>query len=71
MGFDGVIMTDDMDNMGGVSGPCPKKRPFEGCKAGNDLILSSTYASQIPYVLQAIEDGEYSEEDLNAAAPGS
>lgn len=67
MGFDGVIMTDDMDMAGLADFMSQEEAGLKALQAGNDLILSSTYASQIPYVLQAIEDGEYSEKDLNAA----
>lgn len=67
MGFDGVIMTDDMDMAGLADFMSQEEAGLKALQAGNDLILSSTYASQIPYVLQAIEDGEYSEKDLNAS----
>lgn len=65
MGFDGVIMTDDMDMAGLADFMSQEEAGLKALQAGNDLILSSTYASQIPYVLQAIEDGEYSEKDLD------
>ena len=67
MGFDGVIMTDDMDMAGLADFMSQEEAGLKALQAGNDLILSSTYASQIPYVLQAIEDGEYSEKDLDAS----
>lgn len=67
MGFDGVIMTDDMDMAGLADFMSQDEAGLKALQAGNDLILSSTYASQIPYVLQAIEDGEYSEKDLDAS----
>ncbi|MEQ7215839.1 glycoside hydrolase family 3 N-terminal domain-containing protein [Enterococcus asini] len=65
MGFDGVIMTDDMDMAGLADFMSQEEAGLKALQAGNDLILSSTYSSQIPYVLQAIEDGEYSEKDLD------
>lgn len=67
MGFDGVIMTDDMDMAGLADFMSQEEAGLKALQAGNDLILSSTYSSQIPYVLQAIEDGEYSEKDLDAS----
>lgn len=67
MGFDGVIMTDDMDMAGLADFMSQEEAGLKALQAGNDLILSSTYTSQIPYVLQAIEDGEYSEKDLDAS----
>ena len=34
-------------------------------KAGNDLILSSTYKTQIPVIKSAIQSGDYKEEKLD------
>ena len=67
LGFDGVVMTDDMDMAGLANFISQEEAGLKALQAGNDLILSSTYASQIPYVLQALEAGTYSEEDLDAS----
>lgn len=65
--FDGVVMTDDMDMAGLANFISQEEAGLKALQAGNDLILSSTYASQIPYVLQALEEGTYSTEDLDAS----
>lgn len=65
MGFDGVIMTDDMDMAGLADFISQEEAGLQALKAGNDLILSSSYSKQIPYILSAIESGDYSEAELN------
>lgn len=65
--FKGVIMTDDLD-MAGLSEFIPQKEAaLQALQAGNDLVISSTYQEQIPFVVQAVEDGRYLEADLNAS----
>lgn len=65
LGFSGVIMTDDMD-MAGLADFIPQDQAgLAALQAGNDLILSSSYSQQIPYVIEAIQRGEYSEEQLD------
>lgn len=63
--FEGVIMTDDMDMAGLADFISQEEAGLAALQAGNDLVMSSSYQSQIPYVIQAIENGEYSEEQLN------
>lgn len=65
LGFDGVIMTDDMDMAGLSEFISQEEAGVAALKAGNDLILSSSFQTQIPYVLQSINDGSYPEEQLN------
>ncbi|MBO0474361.1 beta-hexosaminidase [Enterococcus ureasiticus] len=65
LGFQGVIMTDDMDMAGLADFISQEEAGLAALKAGNDLILSSSFQEQIPYVLQGIEQGTYSEEALN------
>ncbi len=67
LGFDGVIMTDDMDMLGLADFTSQEQAGLAALKAGNDLILSSSYASQIPVVITAVENGDYSEADLDAS----
>jgi beta-N-acetylhexosaminidase len=38
---------------------------LQALQAGNDMILSSSYGTQIPYILEAIKKGTYSEEELD------
>jgi beta-N-acetylhexosaminidase len=67
LGFDGVIITDDLD-MAGLADFVPQnKAALMALKAGNDLVMTSHYATQIPYILQAIKDGDYSKKQLNAS----
>jgi beta-N-acetylhexosaminidase len=65
LGFQGVIMTDDMDMAGLAQFISQEEAGLAALQAGNDLILSSSFQEQIPYVIQGIEEGQYSEEALN------
>ncbi|MBO0454232.1 glycoside hydrolase family 3 N-terminal domain-containing protein [Candidatus Enterococcus murrayae] len=64
LGFRGVIMTDDMDMAGLANFISQEEAGLQALQAGNDMILSSSYSTQIPYILEAIKKGEYSEEQL-------
>ncbi|MDT2737872.1 glycoside hydrolase family 3 N-terminal domain-containing protein [Enterococcus pseudoavium] len=65
LGFEGVVMTDDMDMAGLADFISQEEAGLQALQAGNDLILSSSYSSQIPFILDAIKKGEYSEKQLN------
>lgn len=65
--FDGVIMTDDMDMAGLADFISQADAGLAALKAGNDLIMSSSYQVQIPRILTAVKSGEYSEEALDTA----
>lgn len=67
LGFDGVIMTDDMDMAGLADFISQEQAALAALKSGNDLILSSTYSTQIPVVKEAVESGDYPEEQLEAS----
>lgn len=67
LGFDGVVMTDDMDMAGLADFISQEEAGLAALQAGNDLVMSSSYQAQIPYILQAIEDGEYSMEQLETS----
>jgi len=67
LNFDGVIMTDDMDMAGLADFISQEDAGLEALKAGNDMVMSSSYQSQIPKVIQAVEDGDYAEEELDAS----
>lgn len=64
-GFDGVIMTDDleMDAIDEYAGD--EVSAVMALKAGNDLIISSGFDVQIPSVLAAVKDGTITEEHIN------
>lgn len=65
LGFDGVVMTDDMDMAGLADFISQEEAGLRALQAGNDLVMSSTYQQQIPFVLAAIQKGEYSEQELD------
>ena len=67
LGFEGVVMTDDMDMAGLADFISQEAAGLAALKAGNDLVLSSSYASQIPTVIEAVKSGEYSEDALDAS----
>jgi len=67
LNFDGVVMTDDMDMAGLADFISQEDAGLEALKAGNDMVMSSSYQSQIPEVIQAVEDGDYAEEELDAS----
>ncbi|MDR2279134.1 MAG: beta-hexosaminidase, partial [Vagococcus sp.] len=65
LGFEGVVMTDDMDMNGLSHFISQEEAALAALKAGNDLILSSTYKTQIPVIKSAIQSGDYKEEDVD------
>ena len=67
LGFDGVIITDDL-MMTGVSGVYDEgEAAVQAVKAGNDMILSTSYRVQMEAVLQAVQDGEIDESRIDAS----
>ncbi|MGO2082447.1 glycoside hydrolase family 3 N-terminal domain-containing protein [Vagococcus sp.] len=65
LGFNGIIMTDDMDMLGLSKFTTQEEAGLLALKAGNDWILSSSYAKQIPVITEAVHNGDYQESDLN------
>jgi len=67
MGFDGVIVTDDlvMDAITDTYGA--GEAAVLAVLAGNDLLCSTEYAVQYEAVLQAVQDGRISMDQLNAS----
>jgi len=65
LGFNGVIMTDDMDMNGLSLYTTQEKAALAALQAGNDLIMSSSYAIQIPYLLKQVEQGNLSIERID------
>lgn len=67
LGFDGVVMTDDLA-MGAVSQYAAEgNAAVMAIQAGNDLVVTTDYRTQIPRVIQAVKDGELLEKTLDAA----
>ncbi|MFD2305406.1 glycoside hydrolase family 3 protein [Enterococcus termitis] len=65
LGFQGVIMTDDMDMAGLANFISQEEAGLAALQAGNDMILSSSFQEQIPFVVQAIKQGTYTEEAVD------
>ena len=65
MGFDGVIITDDL-MMNGVSNyVSDEESVVRAIQAGNDMIISTDFQVQYQAVLKALEEGTITEERLD------
>lgn len=67
MGFDGVIVTDDLVMQAITDSYGAGESAVLAFLAGNDLLCSTEYAVQYTAVLEAVESGRISEELLNSA----
>ena len=67
LGFDGVVMTDNlaMDAVSAYS--AEGSVAVMALQAGNDLVLTTDYRTQIPRVLEALESGELRMEVIDTA----
>lgn len=65
LGFQGVIMTDDlaMDAVAAYAGD--QSPAVMAVKAGNDMIVTTDFQTQIPEVIQAVKNGEIDEEQID------
>ncbi len=68
MGFDGVIMTDDLSMEAITQRYGAGEAAVLAVLAGNDLLCSTDYETQYQAVLDACADGRISEDTLNQAA---
>lgn len=68
LGFTGVIITDDlaMEALAQYAGDRGALAVM-AVKAGNDLICTDTYEEEIPAVIEAVKNGEISENQINAS----
>lgn len=67
MGFDGVIVTDDLA-MGAITAQYSAgEAAVLAVLAGNDLLCTTNYTAQYNAILSAVESGRISEQVLNAA----
>ena len=65
LGFQGVVITDDL-NMSGISDfTSENEATLLAIEAGNDMLLTPDYKTQIETVLQAVEQGEITEERID------
>lgn len=58
-------MSDDLDMAGLADFVNQEEAAYQVITAGNDLILSSSYQIQIPYLLEKIASGEISENRID------
>ena len=65
LNFKGVIMTDDLDMAGLADFVSQDEAGLQVILAGNDLILGSSYQTQIPYLLKKVSSGELTEERID------
>ena len=67
LGFDGVVMTDDLAMDAGDAYAADGSAAVLALQAGNDLLITTDYRVQIPQVLQAAEDGVLSAGTIETA----
>ena len=65
--FDGVVMTDDLAMDAVAAYAQDGAVAVLALQAGNDLIITTDYRTQIPKVLSAVEDGTLSMDTVDAA----
>ncbi len=66
--FNGVIMTDDFDMAGLKEFTTQEEAAVSAINSSADLILSSSYQTQIPAVIKAVKDNNIALEKINASA---
>ncbi len=67
LGFDGVVMTDDLAMDAVKAYAAEGNVAVMSIQAGNDLVVTTDYRTQIPRVIQAVKDGALEEEAVDAA----
>lgn len=67
LGFEGVIMTDDLSMDAIKDYTSNEKAAVQAIKAGNDLLIASDFDTQIPAVLDALKKGTLNEERIDAS----
>ncbi|WP_241559497.1 glycoside hydrolase family 3 protein [Lacticaseibacillus hulanensis] len=65
--FRGVILTDDLDMAGLADFVDQKDAALVALQAGNDMVMTSHYDTQIPRIMAAVKAGDYSKKQLNAS----
>lgn len=67
LGFNGVIMTDDLSMSAVTKYTGTDEAAVAAAKCGNDMLCCSDIEEQYPALLGAVKNGEISEEQLNAS----
>ena len=67
MGFDGVIMTDDLSMEAITQRYGAGEAAVLAVLAGNDMVVTTDYRTQIPLVIAAVEDGTIPERTIDQA----
>ena len=67
LGFDGVVMTDDLAMDAVRVYAADGNVAVMSIQAGNDLVVTTDYRTQIPRVIQAVKDGALEEEAVDVA----
>ncbi|WP_195270018.1 glycoside hydrolase family 3 N-terminal domain-containing protein [Eubacterium sp. 1001713B170207_170306_E7] len=67
LGFDGVVLTDDLDMEAITKAYGADTAAVQAVAAGNDMILSSRYTIEIPAVIEAVKGGTLSEDQIDAS----
>lgn len=64
LGFDGVIITDDLVMEGVKQFAGDEEIAVRAVQAGNDMLCCTDFEVQVPAVIQAVQNGEISEERI-------
>ena len=67
LGFDGVVMTDDLAMEAVSKYAAEGNTALMSLQAGNDLVVTTDYRTQIPRVIQAVKDGMLEEKVIDEA----
>ena len=67
LGFDGVVMTDDLAMDAVTAYSTDGAVAVMALQAGNDLIITTDYRTQIPKVIEAVENGTLSPDTIDTA----
>lgn len=68
LGFEGVIMTDDLVMKAITDITSPEEAAVMAVLAGNDMLIASSYRVQLAAVILAVEDGRIDERVIDEAA---
>lgn len=67
LGFSGVIITDDLAMAAVSDGADPAELAVRAIEAGNDMMITSDYATQFPALIEAVQTGRITTQTLDHA----